>query len=443
MPEPRTLRRIVKAKDGRQVFRIATVKRDPFKQEYIDLCSSTFDEALFPGTSAQQSAASSFEQVSARGRHALERSEIIKAQSVTLGKLVSGALRANKQSSKTGANDDASDKEGDNNSKPTRKKTLDEDDVLRRFANTLAGNPEPLPLSQIFGDTPFAAFANSASQDDSHSSDDAQSSPIDVEAMIRLQTVPSSELLMRDPDALKALLDFAEDSPRPTDNSDAIIGELPSNRELLAMIEPAEEEFLSSEDEGDDGSMVPDFFETAQPSEDCLLEELSSPAPDSSASPAFAAGLNTALQPMQLAPELDSHVAMESRVVPSSSANLQDTDNPAHANGADVGGAPAVLLPMNAVLLSESLTAAVSMTGIKPRRAKKSTPAQSKYGRLLVDLSRPAPDIGPPPKAARKIYSPRNPSDLSAALTTPWSKRPQTQTLCACTGVLIAASSAY
>eukprot|EP01043_Picozoa_sp_COSAG02_P083373 COSAG02_NODE_21406_length_789_cov_1.039130_1_plen_128_part_01 len=128
MPEPRTLRRIVKAKDGRKAFRIATVKRDPFKQEYIDLCSSTFDEALFLGTGVHHSTASSFDQVSARGRHALERSEIIKAQSVTLGKLVSGALRA---SSAPNADEDASDGEGDNNSKPIRKNALDDADVLR------------------------------------------------------------------------------------------------------------------------------------------------------------------------------------------------------------------------------------------------------------------------------------------------------------------------
>lgn len=363
----------------------------------------------------------------------MERSEIIKAQSVTLGKLVTGALRAQASVPKTSAGEDAHDEEGGDNNKQTRDTSaLDKDEVLRRYQLVLAGNPEPLPLSQIFGNTPFAAFATHESQP----SGSPQSSPIDIGAMIKLQTAPSSELLMRDPDALKALLDFAVDSPLHGDTSDSggIIGELPPNHELLAMIEQAEEELLSSEDEDHDDSLIPEDSETAQSAEDDPLEEFANSAAADSVSLTLTAETNAAHLLAQQPPELVSRAAVESGVVPSSNnANADETNRFAHTHRAEVVGTPAAPLPVNVALLSESLTAAVSTTVTKPRRAKKSPPVQSKYGRLLVDLRKPAPDIGPPPKNSRKVHAPRNPSDLSATMATPWSKRQQTQTLCAFT----------
>lgn len=183
MPEkPRTLRRIVKAKDGRQVFRIATVKRDPFKQEYIDLCSSSFDEVLCsPGQQSESS--SSFDQVSARGRHALERSEIIKAQSLTLGKMVSGALRAQVSAPKADGSESEEEAAGIRVAKDEpAASALDQDEVLRRYKLVLAGNPEPLPLESIFGDGAFASFATpyTDAHDDDTSGDSSQDSPVDV-----------------------------------------------------------------------------------------------------------------------------------------------------------------------------------------------------------------------------------------------------------------------
>jgi hypothetical protein len=85
-------RRIVPAGQGEgPAFKIAAVKRDPFKKEFIDLCATDFDMANIIGEGIEQSC-SGYHRVSAIGRHAMERSEILKAQSCRLVRLVNAAL---------------------------------------------------------------------------------------------------------------------------------------------------------------------------------------------------------------------------------------------------------------------------------------------------------------------------------------------------------------
>ena len=194
---------------------------------------------------------------------------------------------------------------------------------------------------------------------------------------------------MRDPDALRALLDMAADCPLPSNRSGGSVDEIPSNREWLAMIEPAEEELLSSEDEDSDVSMMPEGLETAQSVEDGLALQ------DNSASPTPTAELNASQQSVQQLPlGLGVGGTAEAGVI---AADGDDTHG--SRDRVQTMDTPTARLPVHVVSLSESLTAAASATVTKPRRAKRSAPTpQSKYGRLLIDLRKPAPDIGPPPK---------------------------------------------
>lgn len=241
---------------------------------------------------------------------------------------------------------------------------------------------------------------------------------------------------MRDPDALNALLDMATSSPPlPGNRAGGIVDDFPPNHEWLAMIESAEEELLSSDDEDSSVKMMSKGLETAQSAEDGLaLQELTDPAPDNSASPTPTAELHASQQSrQQLSPGLGSGGTAEtSGIATSLAANVDDT----HSHRVQIVDTPATRLPAHMVSLSKSLTTAASATVTKPKRSKKPAPTpHSKYGRLLIDLRKPAPDIGPPPKAVKKGFTPRNLSDLSAALTTPWVNRRQTQTLCACIGM--------
>lgn len=436
--QARTLRRIVKAKDGRHAFRIATVKRDPFKQEYIDLCSSSFEEAL--GEEHAGRAASTFDQVSARGRHALERSEIIKAQSFSLGKLVSGALRAQASATTAGSSDSEVDAATPTNedadagtaAKPAKSVVPDQEDLQRRYKLALAGTPEPLPLSKILGSTPGADFTGLCSStaptvcDQSQPAvDSSHVSDVDVGDMIRLQTAPSSELLLRDAPALQDLMDFASPAGEPVDTDGTSDDRFPSNSEVLAMIGPFEEEMFSSEEEDNGGGLVPEG-----PADDDLALELSEDDMEN-----FAPAVDMALTPSVPAMEtrVPEHQLLDGGAISATEYSAGDALHAREAEDHNDNSIPSIRLPVHAASLSASLVAAASTTVAKraARRTKKSPSRQPKYGKLLIDLRKTAPSIGPPPKTARKVHVPRKPSELSAALATPWSRRQPTQALCA------------
>jgi hypothetical protein len=439
MPEPRTLRRIVKATGGQQAFKIATVKRDPFKQEYIDLCSSSFDEALGGGCAARGGGdgaqdTSLFDQVALRGRHALERSEIIKAQSVTLGKQVTGALRvqasaaASKQSAAADSSDESDD--GDSAQQPSAVATLNTDEILRRYNAVRGGEPEPLPLKQIFAGTAFAEPVGS------EVSASAPAAAADVGALIRMQAAPSLGMLLRDPDALRSLMDFAADAPPPSLDglgADNGIDEFPPNSELLALIEDAatDEDELLSEDEDESASC--DLAPVSMAHEEDHVSDDNGMEQDAD-DPAIAASSGDLDVLMLEEPSIDvaeNAVASEGGDTATrqatSSLQARGSEDPSDAIIPDATPAPIVQF---------AAATFPAPAAAKPKRAKKPRQPESKHGKLLVDPSKPMPDLGPPPKAARKTHSPRPPSELTATLVTPWSRRAEPQPLCARTSVI-------
>lgn len=238
------IRRIVK---GGQTFKLATVKRDPFKQEYIDLCSSTFQEAL--GTADGDTL---FEQVQSRGRHALERSEIIKAQSTSLGKQVDAVVRVQQASA---GRDDGCSSDDEGATQQPAAAAAGTDEILAQYQRVLTGELEPLPLAQIFG----AALAHFADET-AHLNEDEENAPDapDVGALIRMQAAPPSGMLLHNPEALGALMDLAVVTMEEPHQAGAVVSLFPPSHVLLAMVEPAgSDEEIHSEDEDDDALMEP------------------------------------------------------------------------------------------------------------------------------------------------------------------------------------------
>ena len=293
-----------------------------------------------------------------------------------------------------------------------------------------SGEPEPLPLEQIFAGTAFAEPVGS------EVSASAPAAAADVGALIRMQAAPSLGMLLRDPDALRSLMDFAADAPPPSLDglgADNGIDEFPPNSELLALIEDAatDEDELLSEDEDESASC--DLAPVSMAHEEDHVSDDNGMEQDAD-DPAIAASSGDLDVLMLEEPSIDvaeNAVASEGGDTATrqatSSLQARGSEDPSDAIIPDATPAPIVQF---------AAATFPAHAAAKPKRAKKPRQPESKHGKLLVDPSKPMPDLGPPPKAARKTHSPRPPSELTATLVTPWSRRAEPQPLCARTSVI-------
>ena len=390
----KSLRRLEPAKggggSGGTVFRIATVKRDPFKQEYIDLCARTFDEAL---GAAGNNAPSLFEQVTARGRHALQRSEIIKAQSVTLSKQVDGALKKQQQQQQQqqpdGGGAEESDADGEQQRAPSGSASDDAEAVKAYFA-VRAGAPVQLELEQVL--EKFAEELDDAAPE--------RQAKVNVGQKIRMQAPPSSEMLLRNPASLAALLGLSANAPTPAPNEVS----LPPNHELLALIEPADGIPPASDDEDWDDSSA----DTAEPAASSgprdgaavqMIEDAPSPA---------SSGLVVADRPEQQP----------------NSADNGSSEAPAGERAYSAPSLPSVSLALPTQASAGAAPPEAAEEAPPPPKPKgRKRKSEPKYGRILVDTQLPMPDMGPTPKA-RKPYTPPDAASSIGTLAQAWYQRP-------------------
>ena len=91
--------------------------------------------------------------------------------------------------------------------------------------------------------------------DAAHDAAPERQAKVNVGQKIRMQAPPSSEMLLRNPASLAALLGLSANAPAPSPNEVS----LPPNHELLALIEPADgippasdDEDWDDDEEGDD-----------------------------------------------------------------------------------------------------------------------------------------------------------------------------------------------
>jgi hypothetical protein len=261
------IRRIVKGTSSQSKFKIAAVRRDPFKKEYIDLCNQRFGDFF----KDEQPSQSLFEQIASRGQHAVERSEILKAQSITLCREVDGALgtrhqqqgqprqegqeNEQEQGQPGGGGTSLAGGGGDNARLSAGSAAVRFRDKLQMYRCVLDGRPLAVAVDAIMG-IPVASSAAASSAGNAERRGGIGHAPKRGSSQPNAEIFHySSSLLLRTPGALEQVLALAPASElAPTCNTDDTEAPDINVSEFLAHILPPgdnEDDIEFSEDEQD------------------------------------------------------------------------------------------------------------------------------------------------------------------------------------------------